>query len=89
MAHCEATATETIMSSTSSQREICDKKMQVLIDSKRSAFIPTKKYEKIVHHLKITQTFLHKVAVIVRGLVLIRNVVLKETILVVQLIVII
>ena len=52
MAHCEATATETIMSSTSSQREICDKKMQVLIDSKRSAFIPTKKYEKIVHHLK-------------------------------------
>ena len=52
MAHCEATATETIMSPTSSHCEVCDKKMQVLIESKRSAFISTKKYENIVNHLK-------------------------------------
>ena len=52
MAHCEATATETIMSPTSSHREVCDKKMQVLINSKRSAFISTEKYGKIVNHLK-------------------------------------
>ena len=52
MAHCEATATETIMSPTSSHCEVCDKKMQVLINSKRSAFISTEKYGKIVNHLK-------------------------------------